>query len=115
VVGSDDDAPVGPDLPRRGEGRPDLHGVVTVIVHHRDAVDLSLHLEAPPHPGVRGQALPHLVERDPEFQGDRRRRQGVADVVASGRPEEDLPEPLIPSRRRQNRFVIPDATTSSAR
>src|SRR5512143_2375295 len=93
---SDDDPPAGPDLPRRGQGRPDLRRVVAVIVHHRDAADLPLYLEAPPDPGVRGQAGAHLVERDSEFQGDRRRGQGVADVVAAGRPEEDLAEPLAP-------------------
>src|SRR5512143_3297165 len=92
----DDDPTAGPDLPRRGKGRADFHRWVAVIVHHRDAADLSLHLEAPPHPGVRGQARTHLIERDPEFQGDRRRRQGVADVVTAGRVEEDLADPLAP-------------------
>jgi len=111
---SDDNAPTGPDLPRRGEGRPDLRRVVAVIVHHRDAVDLSLHLEAPPHPGVRGKAHAHLFERDPKLQGDRRRRQGVADVVAPGARRKTSPS-RSPLAKTANRFVIPDATTSSAR
>jgi len=88
--------------------------MVAVVVHHRDAGDLPLHLETAPHTGVLGKARPHLVERDPSFQSDRRRRKGVAHVVAPGGPEEDSPS-RSPLAKTANRFVIPDATTSSAR
>ena len=75
-----------------GQSRPDLGGVVAVVVDHRDAAGTTKDLESALDAREPGQRFLDGGERDLEVQADADRREGVEHVVAAGDLERELAE-----------------------
>ncbi len=74
----------GPGRARGGHHRRDLRRVVTVVVHHGDAVDDADVLEATLGAAKVGQGLGDALERDLQLEADGHGGQGVQHRVPAG-------------------------------
>src|SRR5438270_1903331 len=87
-------------LPRRLQGGPDLRGMMSVIVHQRDATDLSANFEAP------GDALKSADRLDggrygyADSNARGQRGKGIAGIVFTWEPRRDHGQDLafVPGR-----------------
>ncbi len=71
--------------------------MVGVVIHHRDFVPRTEHVESPRHPGENGTAGGELGERHPELEPDGQRRQCVEDVEPARESDPDLAQGLAVS------------------
>ena len=74
------------------ESSANFRGMMSVIVHNRDAAFLAAHLEAPVDAAEGGQAFADGVGLDFEFHGDGDRGHGIEHVVASGDAQREAAE-----------------------
>ena len=76
-----------PTLPDGLKSRPDLRGMVSVVVDHRDSPSLSLDFKATVDAGKRLQRLRYLGKRNLQLGSHRHCGQGICGAVATGQPE----------------------------
>ena len=95
-------APLGPDLARRLQGRLQFPGMVAVIVHQQGPAlaptQFADPLESPPDPLEFRQRTGHGRLVNAHFRGDRHRRQGIEHIVAAGHVEAQI-QRLPPTRK----------------
>src|SRR6266436_1747858 len=78
-----------------GQGRPDLGGMMAVVVDHRDAARAAEDLKPALDSGEAGQRFLDRGERDFEVEPDTDRRERVEHVVAPRDLEGDLAEQAL--------------------
>src|SRR5208282_6294853 len=82
-------------LPSRGQRRPYLRRMMSIIVNHADASRFALELEPAVHPAKSIQRGADLLRRNVERHAHRNRRRGVQHVVRARNVQREPAEILL--------------------